>query len=112
MSRNCVVHYDGIDLASPTVRPLTENAFETLLANKSARERLAGDHYQKQADNLPVRGMNHTDTTHSVIKKFTMAVSIERKRKRNEDNTTAGSKKRRTSRTGEGSKQIFPMYDM
>ena len=56
MSRNCVVHYNGIDLASPTVRPLPENAFETLIANKSARERLAGDHlHQKQADNLPVR---------------------------------------------------------
>ena len=41
-----------------------------------------------------------------------MAVLIERNRKRNEDNTTADSKKRRTSRTGEGSKQIFPKMSM
>lgn len=41
-----------------------------------------------------------------------MAVSIERKRKRDEDNTTTVSKNRRTSRSGEGSKQRFPKMCM
>ena len=100
--------YDGIDLASSTVRPLTKNAFETLLANKSARERLAGDHlHKKQADNLPVTWNESYGYHPQCYKKIIMAVSIERKRKRDEDNATADSKQRRTSRTGEGSKQIF-----
>ena len=108
-SRNCVVHYDGIDLASSTVRPLTKNAFETLLANKSVWERLAEDHlHKKQADNLPVTWNESYGYHPQCFKKFTMAVSIERKRKRDEDNARADSKKRRTSRTSEGSKQIFP----
>ena len=69
MSRNCVVHYNEIDLASPTVRPLPENAFETLIANKSARERLAEIIYIKnRLATCLLRGMNHTDNIHSVIK--------------------------------------------
>ena len=113
MTLTCVIHYEHLLSSKEVVNALNESKFKVLIENKVAREWLRGENaHLPQCSSIPSELVKTTHGVHrKCYQKFTMGVSIEKK-KRQKDEAIAEPSRKRPRRSGEGAKQLFPVMCM
>ena len=104
---SCQIHYDVFDKEGDSVIKLTELTFKRLKEAQKCRVELGGDNLHVQGSRLPDSFDESFYYHKKCYKKFTMAISIHRKRTKFQEFT-----KRRTKLTGELSQTLFPKHCM
>lgn len=113
MSVKCVVHYQGIGAQDDNLLPLTREKYDRLLEAKNARERLSGaNSHEPQGRGIPV-AFDECYTCHqSCYKKYTMAISVFKKKGRKIEMETPPSTRKKRCEIVAPTAILFPKHCM
>lgn len=116
MDSFCVVHYEGLTGENEQLKILWKDFYDVLVTAKSDRLELGGDNiHEKQSQRIPTSYADNMFYHQKCYKKYTMAISVNRKRKRAENTintSTPSNASKRSRRSGEVSAILFPEHCM